>query len=179
MVVEESQLKVAWNKAGKVYVEVSLLGSGRWRDHPSCGLQTRRSPGNSQTLSFPSIATSVLQFWHWCTSIFTSQYLDKRCSVCKTFSNRQFDNQRFFKSPVNDDLSVLIPSGENVSCDVRHISFLYHFDIKIGELHSPHITAGAAASQTRLQSPTQTPSNYPPNLTKSQTRAGHHTDLIR
>ena len=41
VVVEGSQLKVAWNKAGKVYVEVSLLGSGRWRDHPSCGLQTR------------------------------------------------------------------------------------------------------------------------------------------
>ena len=59
-------------------------------------------------------------------------------------------------------------------------SFFYYFDIKIVKHYSPHITAGAAASQTRLQSPTQTPSNYlPTNLTKSQTRARHHTDLIR
>ena len=60
---------------------------------------------------------------------------------------------------------------------LSHFVF-YYFDIKIGEHYSPHITAGTAASQTRLQSPTQTPSNHLPNLTKSQTRAGHHTDLI-
>ena len=59
------------------------------------------------------------------------------------------------------------------------LRLLTYIDVKIGEHYSPHITAGAAASQTRLQSPTQTPSNYLPNLTKSQTMASHNTDLIR